>query len=373
MAKTIILAVDGGGIKGVIPAYILSQLEKDLNNTPCYQKFDMVGGTSTGGIIACALTSPIVNNQYPMTAKQVLGMYQHNGNQIFVSQGSGDDYALYYGDDGNGNGIEPFLQKVLGDTTLKDAAANMKALGGKTKHVFTTCYTINSSGNAISQPVAGQDYGPYLFNWFDAAQNTGDNYAVWEAARGTSAAPTYFPVAQVGGGSAPRSGADSRWVVDGGVMSNNPAIWAISEAFRTGAATSLSDLVVISLGTGTYVGGAGLVTNHQGLPDPDDGNWGYYPWVGSDLKNLNGVENGRGAIINIITESVQLVSGKQMLAFAKSGLQYFRLEPTISKAQSQMDNISTANIQSLLNTAQSYIGTGGAGYATYQAVLKALQ
>lgn len=372
MAKTIILAVDGGGIKGVIPAYILSQLEKGLNKH-CYQLFDMVGGTSTGGIIACALTSPIItNNNQPMTAQQVLGMYSTKGSQIFVSQGSGDDYALYYGDDGSGNGIEPYLQSLLGSVRLQDAAVYMNRLGGKTKHMFTTCYTVNSSGNAIAQPVAGQDYGPYLFNWFDARKNTGDNYAVWEAARGTSAAPTYFPVAQVGGGTAPRSAASPRWVVDGGVMSNNPAIWAISEAFRIGLATTLNDLVVISLGTGTYVGGAGLVTTHQGYPDPDNGNWGYYPWVGSDLKNLNGVENGRGAIINIITESVQLVSGKQMLAFANSGLQYFRLEPTISQSQSQMDNINPANIQSLLNTAKAYIGTGGAGYATFQAVLSAL-
>ena len=372
MGKIVILTVDGGGIKGIIPSYFLAQIERYLNKS-CYKMFDIIGGTSTGGIIATALTSP-VNGQVPLTAEEVLGIYRNDGAQIFVSQQGfiPDDYrALYYSDDGSGNGIEPYLQKKYGSDTLNDAKLNMENnLKGRTKHVFTTSYTINSNGNAIPNPVLGKDYGPYLFNWLDASKNEFDDYKVWEAARATSAAPTYFPVANLGGGQGVNSAAGERWALDGGVMSNNPTIWAISEAFRTKLATSLNDIVVVSLGTGSYPCGAGLVTNDQGLPDPDYGNWGFLPWLVSDLDDLSGTENSRGAIINIITESVQMVSNQQMEALKSSGLLYYRLEPKITREQSKMDNIDVSNIASLIDTAAEYLN--GEGRDTLKAILLAL-
>ncbi|SHM77122.1 patatin-like phospholipase family protein [Flavobacterium chilense] len=356
MSKILILTIDGGGIKGILPSYFLEQLESAMGMS-CYQIFDIVGGTSTGGIIATGLTSPM-DNIYPMSAASILDIYKKNGDKIFVSQEFSDlkYVSLYYGDDGNGNGIEPYLQEIYGSSSLSNAKQNMaENLNGKTKHVFTTSYTINSSGGVIANPQKGSDYGPYLFNWRDASVSASDDYFVWEAARATSAAPTYFPVANVGGAQGANSEANQRWVVDGGVMSNNPAIWAISEAFRTQLVSSLSDIVLVSLGTGSYPGGAGLVTTRQGDLDPDNGNWGDAPWLASDLYDLEGVENGDGAIIKIITEAVQLVSNQQIIGLQNSGLSYYRLEPTISQAQSQMDNIQQSNIESLINTAKDYL------------------
>nr|WP_199002111.1 patatin-like phospholipase family protein [Flavobacterium sp. ASV13] len=356
MSKILILTIDGGGIKGILPSYFLEQLESAMGMS-CYQIFDIVGGTSTGGIIATGLTSPM-DNIYPMSAASILDIYKKNGDKIFVSQEFSDlkYVSLYYGDDGNGNGIEPYLQDIYGSSSLSNAKQNMEEnLNGKTKHVFTTSYTINSSGGVIANPQKGSDYGPYLFNWKDASASASDDYFVWEAARATSAAPTYFPVANVGGAQGANSEANQRWVVDGGVMSNNPAIWAISEAFRTQLVSSLSDIVLVSLGTGSYPGGAGLVTTRQGDLDPDNGNWGDAPWLASDLYDLEGVENGDGAIIKIITEAVQLVSNQQITGLQNSGLSYYRLEPTISQAQSKMDNIQQSNIESLIKTAKDYL------------------
>lgn len=374
MSKIIILTVDGGGIKGVIPAYILNQLESDIGKS-CYQLFDIMGGTSTGGIITAALTTPPPGstNGMPLTAGEVLGIYQNDGASIFVPQGWEIDdvlYAEYYASN-DGVGIEPYLQGKVGLTTLSAAKSNMQNINGRTSHVFMTSYTINSNGGTISNPVEGVDYGPYLFNWYDAALNTSDDYCVWEAARSTSAAPTYFPVADVGGGVSPNSSANQRWGVDGGVMSNDPAVWAISEAIRTGLATALSDIVMISLGTGTYPSGAGLITASQGGTVPNMGNWGTFPWLGSELYDLSGSENGSGALINIITESVQLVSDMQIRALKNAGLTYYRLEPVITQEQTQMDNIDPSNIESLINTTYQYLQ--GDGQATYTQVLKALQ
>lgn len=380
MAKTIILTVDGGGVKGVLPSYFLKQLESDLQKS-CYQIFDIIGGTSTGGIIATALTTAPTTG-VPMTAENIFGMYMNDGNQIFVPQTLAADYwAAYYSDDGSGNGIEPYLQKKYRNTTLSEAKVNMHKLqGARTRHVFTTSYTINSTGGTIQNPQLGQDFGPYLFNWHDAPSPAVDNpnyypddYKVWEAARATSAAPTYFPVANVGGGNGLKSSAKERWVLDGGVMSNNPTVWAISEAFRTGLATSLSDIIIISLGTGSYPAGAGLVTSHQGLPDPDNGNWGSTPWMLSNLDDLAGIRNNRAAIINIITESVQLVSNQQLVGLTSSGLLYYRLEPVITQEQTKMDDISKINIHSLRETAVAYLSTGGDGYNIYQEILAVIR
>ncbi|GAA3767687.1 patatin-like phospholipase family protein [Flavobacterium ginsengiterrae] len=371
MSKIIILTVDGGGIKGIIPSYFLWQIEAALNKS-CYKMFDIIGGTSTGGIIATALSSPI-NGTQPYTANEIYNIYTSDGSQIFVSQDSiiPDYYALYYANDGNGNGVECFLQQKYGTYSLNDARQNMQNLpDSRTKHVFTTCYTVNSSGNNIPNPTLGRDYGPYLFNWYDAVKPEND-YLVWEAARATSAAPTYFPVAKLGGGNAPNSSANERWALDGGVMSNNPAVWAVSEAFRTGLASQLSDIILISLGTGSYPSGAGLVTDQTKISDPDYGNWGFTPWLVSDLDDLSGTENGRGAIVNIITESVQLVSSQQLSGLQNSGLTYFRLEPSITREQSKMDNISQSNVDSLIDTATNYLNNDG--NAVFQQIINTLK
>lgn len=373
--KVIILAIDGGGIKGLIPAYFLSELEKRLS-VPCYKLFDIIGGTSTGGIIATGLTSPVTTNGMPLSAEDIMEIYQTHGGDIFVPQGDGNgvEWAEYYADN-NGQGIEPYLQDKFGAYTLKEAKDNMtNRLKGRTKHVFTTSYTINSSGGTIITPVSGKDYGPYLFNWMDASDHVADNYRVWEAARASSAAPVYFPVAHVGGGRGPNnSSASERWALDGGVMSNNPAVWSIAEAFRTGLAKSLKEIVLISLGTGTYACGAGLgISTNTHWSVPANGNWGESPWLLSDLYDLSGKENSKGALINIITEAVQLVSNQQISSLISAGLTYLRIEPPITQAQSQMDDIDPDNINSLLQTAKAYIQTGK-GASTFNDIINAIQ
>ena len=51
-----ILSIDGGGMKGYVPCSVLVELEKRMGK-PCYEVFDMVSGTSIGGILACLISS----------------------------------------------------------------------------------------------------------------------------------------------------------------------------------------------------------------------------------------------------------------------------------------------------------------------------
>ncbi len=375
-AKVIILAIDGGGIKGVIPATFIRYIESSLGK-PSYQLFDIIGGTSTGGIIAAALTTPREHTGKPYAASELVDIYRKDGNQIFLAQRCEiEQCATYYSDNGIGSGIEPYMRKMYGrEVSLVDSHNTMQSLpGNRVKHMFTTSYIVNNSQKKVSLPVRGRNFGPYLFNWFDAVNRPAtDNYAVWEAARGTSAAPTYFPIAHVGGGISPRSSAANKWVVDGGIMSNNPAVWGVTEALRTGMALRLEDIIVISLGTGTYEGGAGIGINSNSVKYivPEDGNWNMLPWMVEKLDDLEGAKHGRGALMSSILEAVQSVTDSQLTALKQVGLKYFRLEPKLTYSQSHMDNIDPNNIQSLMATANAYLK--GDGAALFEALIHELQ
>lgn len=376
--KTIVLAIDGGGIKGLIPATFIQYIEASLGKRS-YQLFDVIGGTSTGGIISVALTSIKPGTQLPYSANEIVNVYRNNGKDIFVPQNCKiERCATYYSDNNKNSGVEPYLQKMFGATTsLFESNLLMRRLPNpRIRQVFTTSYIVNSTGNVVSSPVRGKDYGPYLFNWVDAIKNPGThNYYIWEAARGTSAAPTYFPIAHVGGGDGKgkRSSMSSKWVVDGGTMSNNPAVWGVTEALRTGLARRLEDIIVISLGTGVYPGGAGVGINNNATGDtPYDGNWNTYAWMVEKLKNLEGAANSRGALMSIVLDAVQMVSNSQLTAMQKAGLQYYRLEPTLTLEQEQMDNISKSNVDSLILTAHNYLKSPS-GSETFKKIIDALR
>ncbi len=370
--KIIILAIDGGGIKGVIPATFIRHIESVLKR-PSYQLFDLIGGTSTGGIITAALTTPRETTGQPYTAAEIVDIYSNDGGKIFLAQDHGiEQSATYYADNGNGGGVEPYMQKMYGpDLSLASSRNKMQSLAGnRVRHMFTTSYIVNNSQDKIAKPVRGENFGPYLFNWFDAANNpASDNYHVWEAARGTSAAPTFFPIANVGGKTHPRSAAANRWVVDGGTMSNNPATWGVTEALRTGMASRLEDITVISLGTGIYAGGAGVGINSNAIPGivPVNGNWNSIPWMVEKLDDLEGADHNRGVLMSIVLDAVQTVTNSQLTALKQAGLKYYRLEPELTYAQSHMDNIHPSNIQSLIATADAYIT--GEGAEVFEGVL----
>ena len=301
----------------------------------------------------------------PFKADEIVKIYANNGKEIFASQNCHiDRCATYYADNGKGKGVEPYLQRMLGASKkLSDGYNFIQGLpNARIQQMFTTTYIVNSKGGVVSQPIRKKDYGPYLFNWQTANNSPDEDYFVWEAARGTSAAPTYFPIANVGGGTGKRSNAAEKWVVDGGMMSNDPVIWGISEAFRTGMAKNLKDIVVISLGTGIYLGNAGIGIHNNDTPIlvPKKGNWSTVPWMLEDMYDLEGRKNGRGTLVNVILDGVQMASDSQLRGLKASGLKYYRLEPTLTKEQSTMDNIKPSNIESLIKTAETYLEREGA-------------
>src|SRR5680860_1310623 len=72
-----VLSIDGGGIRGLIPALVLAEVER-RSGRRVWELFDLIAGTSTGGILACALCAP-----NPLPAEQLVGLYEDEGPAIF--------------------------------------------------------------------------------------------------------------------------------------------------------------------------------------------------------------------------------------------------------------------------------------------------
>jgi len=126
--KTRILSIDGGGIKGIVPAVVLSHLEKylkQLSNNPnarIIDYFDLFSGASTGAIIIAGLLTPDNHDRPKFTAEEIIDLYIENGHVIFnasvlqeIKSVSGLVNVKY-----NPKGIESVFEEYFGNTQLKD-------------------------------------------------------------------------------------------------------------------------------------------------------------------------------------------------------------------------------------------------------------
>lgn len=222
-----VLAIDGGGIRGLIPALVLCELEK-RSRKRVRDLFDLVAGTSTGGILACALTRPD-----PQPADELVGLYRREGPKIFsrtparvITSGLGLLDEKY--DDG---ALNRALSTYLEDHRL--AAADPKLL--------VTAYDLESRT-------------PKFFKSWRAEDADVPLHAV---ARATAAAPTYFEPLKLGDAA----------LIDGGVFATDPAMCAYAEAERLAPE---EEHVVVSLGTGE-------LTKRIRYEDARD--WGLLHWV----------------------------------------------------------------------------------------------
>src|SRR5215208_1254371 len=116
-----VLAIDGGGIRGIIPAFVLAAIE-ELTQRQIYELFDLVAGTSTGGIIALGVTKPGAGDKADKTARDLIELYEQEGDSIFPSSFlHGLHLGAIRGSKYEAKGIDATLRKHFGDVRLKDA------------------------------------------------------------------------------------------------------------------------------------------------------------------------------------------------------------------------------------------------------------
>src|SRR5579863_8963569 len=113
-----VLAIDGGGIRGIIPAVILVEIQKRLA-TELWKSFDMIAGTSTGGIIALGIATNC-NNGQPYAPDELVKMYVDNGPSIFKKSFLTPERELVH-PKYSADGIEAALLKFFQDTEFETA------------------------------------------------------------------------------------------------------------------------------------------------------------------------------------------------------------------------------------------------------------
>ena len=198
-----ILSIDGGGIKGLYSALVLAHLEEEFG-VKLVDYFDMICGTSTGGLIALGLASG-------KSARELATFYEQEGPTIFSNQNwlasvfkfltSTPRQALLGGKYGHKR-LEAAIEKVLGaDTRMSEAQALLCIPSFNLMKGYPRVFKFpHKEGN-----IHTSKYGRMV-----------------DVALATTAAPTYFPIAAI----------DGSYYVDGGVWANNPTLCGVLEALR---------------------------------------------------------------------------------------------------------------------------------------------
>jgi len=303
-----ILAIDGGGIRGIIPAILLAYIES-VTGRPIAALFDLVAGTSTGGILALGLTIPKAPGAPLHSAQNFVEMYQSEGPKIFsrslwrriiaCNNLIEEKYRVA--------GIEAVLADYFGDSRLGDA----------TTEVLVTSYEIERSF-------------PFFFKSSNARKRPDYDFPARLVARATSAAPTYFEPMQLPSG----TNAGYYTLIDGGVFANNPAACALVEARTTHP--DAGDFLVVSLGAGAL---------NIKLSYGETRTWGVARWA---APLLNIVFDGVSSTVDY-----QL---RQLLPDNPGGCQrYFRFQTTLDGHNHALDNTSPSNITALKGLAASLI------------------
>ena len=296
MAAKRILAIDGGGIRGLIPALVLVRIEELIQPKRVAEVFDLIAGTSTGGILAAGLCVPASpgSRQPKYPATELVKLYRDHGKEIFSTNAIRWLLSWVYGPEYSARNLVGRLQEKLGATTLAEAVTDL----------VITSYDMRA-GEA------------WFFSKSRAAQPD-HNFPLWEVARATSAAPTFFPPFRF-----PSAGGAT--LVDGGVFANNPVVCAWVDAYKS--AERAGDAMILSLGTGS-------------VPHPVTYNrsrrWGKLGWA-------------RPAISAFLDGQSDTADYQAAKLLGKEN--YLRLQAKLTVAHEKMDNASDANLRALEHAA----------------------
>lgn len=323
-----ILSIDGGGIRGIIPAMILSEIERRTGKQ-ISELFDLVAGTSTGGLLALGLTKPDPRNKQKALykAEKFVEVYEQFGPQIF----SDPTLLPWFRPKYESKGRQTVFYHLLGNTSIEQAVTE----------VFITSYDID-----LRLPI--------FFTSNQEAEMVGNSFckictgfSMLDAAMATSAAPSYFKPSYL---PTPQQPSGYYTLVDGGVFANNPTSLAIMEAIiaakKAGESLELNDILVVSLGTGSLT---------RQFPYNDAKNWGLAKWL-QPLIHI-GLDGSSESV------ACQL---EQLLPHSQSRpQQYYRFQekldgpdithPEYDAPSDDLDDVSPENIRRLKFLAQKII------------------
>lgn len=233
-----VLSIDGGGIRGIIPATYLVAFEKQTKKPVC-ELFDIIAGTSTGGILAASLTVPNDQGKPKYSAEQIKAAYFEHGGAIFHQSLIRKIFTL-------GGLTRPIYSPRVLDEMLDTYLGNVR-LHETLSEILVTAYDMTSDTPWFFKTSFAKDH-----------REPENNPLLTQVVRATTAAPTYFPPLSM----------EDHCMIDGGVFASNPALCAYAQARVL--YPHEEDFLVVSLGTGLQV---------QSRPCTEVRNWGILQWA----------------------------------------------------------------------------------------------
>lgn len=306
-----ILAIDGGGVRGIIPCVFLDHLRKELNkhgnHTPYYKLFHVMAGTSTGSLISLLLTKPpeVLTDEERLS--RLLYMYTHDIKEIFpkpkseFSQGIKQIFRPKY----NGKKLKSLLRKTLKNYTLEDALTKL----------LIPAYDMCSME-------------PYLFRHGNASTSS-MNFFLRDVGLASTAAPTYLPAANIKS----LTNGQSFCFVDGGIFCNDPSLCAYSFAKKT--FSHGKKYLIVSLGTGKQP----ISYNCDKVKK-----WGALGWI-NPLNHVPLVT----AYMNSQVESEDLILDNM------SDVVVYRFQVSLNDISSELDDATAKNMDHLKGKAAALI------------------
>lgn len=327
--KVSILSIDGGGIRGIIPGVVMEYIEGELRRIEGDDKriadyFDLIAGTSTGGILTGLYLIPDEMNptRPKYNASEAVNLYFLNGPKIF-------DLNLW---------------------------KRIRTLGGMADEKYDAAFFEKALHNYFGESLLSQLLKPSLiaaydiekrravfFTSIEARETEVRNFKMRDVVRATSSAPTYFepPLIYAEDGAAYA-------LIDGGVFANNPALCAYAEARKIdfshiGKAVEPcgEEMLIISLGSG-----ARSMARKRPYPHKKYKDAGKLKWIPAVIDMMT---SG-----NSETVDYQL---KQIFDTMTLGDKndYHRVDPDIGLANPEMDDASPENMEALRQAAKAYI------------------
>ena len=300
----LILSLDGGGIRGAATSQFLARIEHQLttkHGVSLKDKVDFFAGNSTGSIIALALATT------NLSIAEINQLYSfENAKTIFSNkkgwlQGWLAKKGLF-SPKFQASGKSELLKKHFGEARLGDVSDS--------KHILVTAYCLDKRKPEILKSTSSQHLKLFSWNLADAS----------------SAAPTFFPSKHTH----LDQSQDKYWLIDGGVVANNPSMCAVSEAIHSWRDEGINNLRLLSIGTG-YTTRKLQVNNSP--------KWGALGWF------------VKGDIMHIVTD--ERVVSYQASSILQPG-NYIRVNSEMSQQpglesppKDEMDDISQDNIDKL--------------------------
>ena len=320
----LILACDGGGMRGYLSSLIMQRLSQELNIFGANNSgIDLYAGTSTGGLIALGLA-------FGKSIDSVVSLYQNDGAEIFnplppqplcflstpaplgAANGSTDELVQVKFDD-------------IGKTSVRSVIENFipgnPALHALPNRVMVTTFGLGAENGAWS---------PLVIDNLPDGQ--GRTTQLYDAALSTSAAPFYFP---------PYLHPVFGWCSDGGLFANNPAPQAVSRAIENGVA--LTNISLLSIGTGA-VAASLPVTKATRLC------YGLNKWASLDQSGPTPPLPILNAVIDGVAATNDYMCGQLL------GDRYLRINPLLPRAVA-LDDYSPATMQMFETTATDFFNS----------------